>query len=201
MAKATLSLSKKANPQGEHPILVRLDITRTNRPQFKSTVTVLPEYFADGEIKIPMRGKLNAAFRDELLKKKTDIEAFIASLTAISMALPEEARTRKDILEVYEVVKSVNPAEISRTTIIAKKKEQTASCNCRTRPAVTGGAPPRSAGLCAQAAGGHEERHDKAQGQQLHETDASRLYGLCQYPRDIHKTTPFRLGRHQRAVD
>lgn len=105
--------------------MVRLDITRTNRPQFKSTVTVLPEYFADGEIKIPMRGKLNAAFRDELLKKKTDIEAFIASLTAISMALPEEARTRKDILEVYEVVKSVNPAEISRTTIIAKKKEQT----------------------------------------------------------------------------
>lgn len=127
MAKATLSLSKKANPQGEYPILVRLDITRTNRPQFKSTVTVLPEYFADGEIKIPMRGKLNAAFRDELLKKKTDIEAFIASLTAISMALPEEARTRKDILEVYEVVKSVNPAEISRTTIIAKKKEQTAA--------------------------------------------------------------------------
>lgn len=127
MAKVTLSLSKKVNPQGEHPILVRLDITRTNRPQFKSTVTVLPEYFADGEIKIPMRGKLNAAFRDELLKKKTDIEAFIASLTAISMALPEEARTRKDILEVYEVVKSVNPAEISRTTIIAKKKEQTAA--------------------------------------------------------------------------
>ena len=107
--------------------MVRLDITRTNRPQFKSTVTVLPEYFADGEIKIPMRGKLNAAFRDELLKKKTDIEAFIASLTAISMALPEEARTRKDILEVYEVVKSVTPAEISRTTIIAKKKEQTAA--------------------------------------------------------------------------
>ena len=107
--------------------MVRLDITRTNRPQFKSTVTVLPEYFADGEIKIPMRGKLNAAFRDELLKKKTDIEAFIASLTAISMALPEEARTRKDILEVYEVVKSVNPAEISRTTIFAKKKAQTAA--------------------------------------------------------------------------
>ena len=107
--------------------MVRLDITRTNRPQFKSTVTVLPEYFADGEIKIPMRGKLNAAFRDELLKKKTDIEAFIASLTAISMALPEEARTRKDIREVYEVVKSVNPAELSRTTIIAKKKEQTAA--------------------------------------------------------------------------
>ena len=127
MAKATLSLSKKANPQGEFPILVRLDITRTNRPQFKSPVTVRPEYFADGEIRIPMRGKLNAAFRDGLLKKKTDIEAFIASLTAISMALPEEARTRKDILEVYEVVKSVNPAEISRTTIIAKKKEQTAA--------------------------------------------------------------------------
>ena len=200
MAKATLSLSKKANPQGEHPILIRLDITRTNRPQFKSTVTVLPEYFADGEIKIPMRGKLNTAFRDELLKKKTDIEAFIASLTAISMALPEEARTRKDILEVYEVVKSVNPAEISRTTIIAKKKEQTAA-NAELVRQLQEARRPRSAGLCAQAAGGHEERYDKAQGQQLHETDASHLYGLCQYPRDIHKTTPFRLGRHQRAVD
>lgn len=70
MAKATLSLSKKANAHGEHPILVRLDITRTNRPQFKSNIAVLPEYFADGEIKIPMRGKLNAAFRDELLKRR-----------------------------------------------------------------------------------------------------------------------------------
>lgn len=127
MAKATLSLSKKANAHGEHPILVRLDITRTNRPQFKSNITVLPEYFADGEIKIPMRGKLNAAFRDELLKKKTDIEAFIASLQAIAMSLPEGTRTRKDILDVYEVVRSVNPAEISRTTIVAKKKEQAAA--------------------------------------------------------------------------
>lgn len=127
MAKATLSLSKKANSHGEHPILVRLDITRTNRPQFKSSIAVLPEYFADGAIKIPMRGKLNMAFRDELLRKKTEIEAFIASLKAISMALPEEARTRRDILEVYEVVKSVNPAEISRTTIVAKKKEQIAA--------------------------------------------------------------------------
>lgn len=127
MAKATLSLSKKANPHGEHPILVRLDITRTNRPQFKSSIAVPPEYFADGAIKIPMRGRLNAAVRDGLLRKKTDIEAYVASLTAISMALPEEARTRKDILEVYEVVRSVNPAEISRTTIIAKKKEQAAA--------------------------------------------------------------------------
>lgn len=127
MAKATLSLSKKANAHGEHPILVRLDITRTNRPQFKSNIAVLPEYFADGEIKIPMRGKLNAAFRDELLKKKTDIEAFIASLQAIAMSLPEGTRTRKDILDVYEVVRSVNPAEISRTTIVAKKKEQAAA--------------------------------------------------------------------------
>lgn len=106
---------------------MRLDITRTNRPQFKSDITVKPEYLVDGEIKIPMRGKLNAAFRDKLLKKKTDIEAFIASLQAIAMSLPEEARTRKDILDVYEVVKSVNPAEISRTTIVAKKKEQIAA--------------------------------------------------------------------------
>lgn len=127
MAKATLSLSKKANPQGEHPILVRLDITRTNRPQFKSVVAVRPEYLVDGEIRIPARGRLNAALRDGLLKKKTEIESFIASLQAISMALPEEARTRRDILDVYEVVKSVNPAEISRTTIVAKKKEQVAA--------------------------------------------------------------------------
>ncbi len=54
-----------------------------------------------------MRGKLNAAFRDELLKKKMDIKAFITFMAAISMALLEEARIRRDILEVYEVVKSV----------------------------------------------------------------------------------------------
>lgn len=43
------------------------------------------------------------------------------------MSLPEGTRTRKDILDVYEVVRSVNPAEISRTTIVAKKKEQAAA--------------------------------------------------------------------------
>ena len=125
MAKATLSLAKKENKQGEHHILVRMDITRTNRPQFKSPVTVKEEEFVDGEIFIPKRGKLNATYRESLMKKKTDIEAFVASLNAIIMSLPEEALTRKDILEVYEMVKSVNPSEISRTTIISKKREQT----------------------------------------------------------------------------
>ena len=124
MAKATLSLAKKENKQGEHHILVRMDITRTNRPQFKSPVTVKEEEFVDGEISIPKRGKLNTAYRENLMKKKTDIEAFVASLNAIIMSLPEEALTRKDILEVYEIVKTVNPSEISRTTIISKKREQ-----------------------------------------------------------------------------
>lgn len=75
----------------------------------------------DGEISIPKRGKLNTAYRENLMKKKTDIEAFVASLNAIIMSLPEEALTRKDILEVYEMVKTVNPSEISRTTIISKR--------------------------------------------------------------------------------
>ncbi|MCM1078281.1 MAG: site-specific integrase [Bacteroidales bacterium] len=123
MPKATLSLAKKSNAQGEHHILVRLDITRTNRPQFKSIVTVKPENFVDGEIKVPSRGKLNMALRESLLQKKKEIEAFVASISAIAMALPEQVQTRNDILEVYEVVKTVNPAEISRTTIIAKKRE------------------------------------------------------------------------------
>lgn len=124
MAKATLSLSKKANAQGEHPVLVRLDISRSNRPQFKSPISVLSEYFADGQIKIPQRGRLNHALREDLIKKKADIDAFIAHLNAISLALPAENLNRKDIMEVYEVVKSVSPAEISRTTIITKKSEQ-----------------------------------------------------------------------------
>ena len=219
MAKATLSLSKKANPQGEHPILIRLDITRTNRPQFKSTVTVLPEYFADGEIKIPMRGKLNTAFRDELLKKKTDIEAFIASLTAISMALPEEARTRKDILEVYEVVKSVNPAEISRTTIIAKKKEQTAAnaelvrqLQEARRPGVLDFVRKRLEGMilqlnafckpcyaCLSCFFAFKRLNTVCSGSNSAHK-AQKLF-IFYAVKNFHKTTPFRLGRHQRAVD
>lgn len=124
MPKASLSLAKKSDSQGECRILVRLDITRTNRPQFKSSVSVSPTHFVDGSIKIPSRGRLNTALRESLLRKKKEIEAFVASISAIAMALPEEAQTRKDILEVYETVKTVNPSEISRTTIIAKKKEQ-----------------------------------------------------------------------------
>lgn len=124
MAKATLFLAKKANKSGEHAILVRFDVSRTNRPQFKTNTLVLPEHFMDGEIRIPARGKLNTALRDSLRKKKTDLDAFIATINAIIIALPDEACTRKDILEVYETVKTVSPSEISRTTIIAKKKEQ-----------------------------------------------------------------------------
>lgn len=123
MPKATLSLAKKEARDGEHHILVRLDITRTNRPQFKSAVTVRPEHFADGEIRIPSRGKLNAGLRESLLQKKKEVDAFVATLSAIAMALPEGALTRGDILEVYEAVKTISPSEISRTTIIARKRE------------------------------------------------------------------------------
>ena len=130
MAKASLSLSAKANSEGEHIIKVRLDITRTNRPQFKSPIAVRPEHFADGQIKIPSRTKLNAAIRDAVIKKKADLEAFIAHLNAIAMALPEEARNRQDIMEVYETVKTLSPSEITRTTIITKKREE-AEANVR----------------------------------------------------------------------
>ena len=108
MSQATLSLSKKANAQGEFPVIVRLDISRTNRPQFKSQIAIKPDYFEEGEIKVPMRGKLNAQLRETLIKRKADLEAFVASINAIAMALPEEARNRKDILDVYETVKSLN---------------------------------------------------------------------------------------------
>jgi len=124
MAKATLLLSAKANSEGEHIIKVRLDITRTNRPQFKSPIAIREENFVDGQIKIPSRGKLNAAYRDSIIKKKADLEAFIAHLNAIVMALPEEAHNRQDIMDVYETVKTLSPSEISRTTIVTKKREQ-----------------------------------------------------------------------------
>lgn len=124
MAKATLSLSAKANSEGEHIIKVRLDITRTNRPQFESPIAIKEESFVDGQIKIPSRTRLNAAYRDSIIKKKADLEAFIAHLNAIAMALPEEARNRQDIMDVYETVKTLSPSEISRTTIITKKREQ-----------------------------------------------------------------------------
>lgn len=124
MAKATLLLSAKANSEGEHIIKVRLDITRTNRPQFKSPIAIREENFVDGHIKIPSRGKLNAAYRDSIIKKKADLEAFIAHLNAIVMALPEEAHNRQDIMDVYETVKTLSPSEISRTTIVTKKREQ-----------------------------------------------------------------------------
>ncbi|AVM58745.1 hypothetical protein C3V43_14140 [Bacteroides heparinolyticus] len=130
MAKATLSLSAKANNEGEHIIKVRLDITRTNRPQFKSPITIKPEHFVDGQIKIPSRSKLNASYRDCVIKKKADLEAFIAHLNAIAMALPQEARNRQDIMEVYETVKTLSPSEITKTTIVAKKREQ-AEANIR----------------------------------------------------------------------
>lgn len=92
MAKATLSLSAKANNEGEHIIKVRLDITRTNRPQFKSPITIKPEHFVDGQIKIPSRSKLNASYRDCVIKKKQILKLSLP----ISMLLPWHCHKRQE---------------------------------------------------------------------------------------------------------
>ena len=109
-SKVNTIVSEESKPKRRNPNIAMFGYHTYPPPphtQFKSPVIVKPEYFVVGEIKIPMRGKLNAPFRDELLKKKMDIKAFITFMAAISMALLEEARIRRDILEVYEVVKSV----------------------------------------------------------------------------------------------
>ncbi len=125
MAKATFHLSKKTDRNGERPILMRLDITRTNRPQFKTGVSIAPEHFVDGAIKVPARSRHNRELRESILRKKTELDTFLASINAIAQSLPVEALTRKRIMEMYEAVRTLSPSEINRTTIAARKSEET----------------------------------------------------------------------------
>lgn len=68
--------------EGKCQILIRANITRTNRPRFKSGVFVSPNYFKNGEIHIPKKSR-NTIAEAEALMAQQELANFCQMLTEL----------------------------------------------------------------------------------------------------------------------
>ena len=91
MATTQLKLSSKTDANGRSQVIVKLTISRTNRPCFKSGVFVNPEWFkviqetkkgAVYGVVIPKKGKLNVMEVREAETQKAALDSYISRLTA-----------------------------------------------------------------------------------------------------------------------
>lgn len=78
-------LSSKVREDGRSQIIVRVDVSRTNRPQLKTGVWVLPDLFdaKKGGIDIPKRSKFNMPRYEEATKAQADLDDFCLKVSKI----------------------------------------------------------------------------------------------------------------------
>lgn len=88
MSSIRKELSSTIREDGKSQIYLKVTITRTNRPRFKTGLFVNPEYFDynKSEIAIPRKGKLNVALVEELTAINMQLEELCASIKAICFA-------------------------------------------------------------------------------------------------------------------
>ncbi|MBR3123476.1 MAG: hypothetical protein IKH48_04915, partial [Prevotella sp.] len=95
MATTSLKLSSKSDANGRSQVIVKLTISRSNRPCFKSGVFVSPKWFkpvqktARGNqygIVVPKLGRLNMGEVKEAEKSKSMLDGYISRLTAVCNA-------------------------------------------------------------------------------------------------------------------
>jgi len=121
MATIALSLSSKVDANEKSQVLVRLTITRTNRPRFKSGVWVRAEWLRDGVLNIPKRGKLNFLEIKEAEEAKAKLDDYVSRLTHICNQLGVDA-DKKTLEEALEVTKHVPTSQITSATIMESQK-------------------------------------------------------------------------------
>lgn len=78
-------LSSKVREDGRSQIIVRVDVSRTNRPQLKTGVWILPDLFdtKKGGIDIPKRSKFNMPRYEEATKAQADLDDFCLKVSKI----------------------------------------------------------------------------------------------------------------------
>lgn len=121
MATVALSLSSKVDANGKSQVLVRLTITRDNRPRFKSGVYVRPEWLRDGVLTIPKRGKLNFLEIAEAEKAKAQLDDYVSRLTHICNQLGEEAN-KDSVEQAMEATKDIAISNITSASINEAEK-------------------------------------------------------------------------------
>ena len=138
MANIELRLSSKVDAMGKSQIIVKLTLSRNQRPCFKSGVYVRPEWFqATQETKkgsvygivVPKRGKLNVSEVSEATDAKTMLDNYVSRLLKIANVLNGmEEVTREAIEDAISLTNDVPAEKVTYGLIIdtrkkAKKKE------------------------------------------------------------------------------
>ncbi|MGI6244013.1 MAG: site-specific integrase [Prevotella sp.] len=108
MAKADLRLSSKVDANGKSQVIVKLTISRSQRPCFKSGVFVRPDWFKPVQetkrgfvygIVPPKRGRFNLIEVQEANEAKANTDAFISRLSVICNAIEGKDNVTKEAIE------------------------------------------------------------------------------------------------------
>ena len=136
MATTQLKLSSKTDANGRSQVIVKLTISRTNRPCFKSGVFVNPEWFkviqetkkgAVYGVVIPKKGKLNVMEVREAETQKAALDSYISRLTAVCNALccSSEDPNHDSIEDAMGLTRNMSAGAITYQVIKdAKKKSE-----------------------------------------------------------------------------
>lgn len=136
MATTSLKLSSKSDANGRSQVIVKLTISRSNRPCFKSGVFVSPKWFkpvqktARGNqygIVVPKLGRLNMGEVKEAEKTKSMLDGYISRLTAVCNALSNKVKINHEVVEeAMNLTKNMISDSISWQVIqdLRKKEEE-----------------------------------------------------------------------------
>ena len=83
MATITKKLSTKAE-NGKKQILVRVYLSRNQRPRLKTGIFINPYYYKYGEIIVPKKSKLSATEDSDAILAKQQLEIFIEKVQAVA---------------------------------------------------------------------------------------------------------------------
>lgn len=132
MATTSLKLSAKTDVNGKSQVIVKLTVSRTNRPCFKSGVYIMPTWFKSRKttqgnvynIEIPKKGRLNASEVAAAENAKTKLGIFISRLTTIAnvLAQNESDVTHDKISEALELTRNVSVDSITYECILNAKR-------------------------------------------------------------------------------
>jgi len=135
MAKAYYRISKTKSENDRQQVIVKLVVSRSSKPCFRSGVYVLPDWFKfvgtdTGEIRVPNKSKFNAVERNEAAEAKNALEAYTHRLVTICQQTEAKApeRLNKEWIENAERVirlYNVKTEEITYNRIVELFEQET----------------------------------------------------------------------------
>ena len=130
--KIAQKLSKKANPDGKYEVLVRLNISRTQRPTVKTGICVSDSVFnvksesegyKFGEIRVPRSNIKDYLVVQEALEANKQMKKFISTLTAICSVSPAEAIDRDYLTDALNAIEEYHITKIDTDSLSSAIEE------------------------------------------------------------------------------